>query len=194
MQGWPELFGTEDQEAVERKAREEGIPMRWEGRNRDVFVSEYVDEPFQLHPVTNEPVWFNHAQVFHWTTFPAELFAAFHRTRQPRMLLHALRVSTVSLIKYGLLRKKMALDVSFGDGTPISVREMHQIRKAIHKNMVFNRWQEGDLLMIDNFSTSHGRQPTYDKGRKVVVAWSDPIRKSNLAKNENMSHSLSAWQ
>ena len=74
----------------------------------------------------------------------------------------------------------MALNASCGDGTPISVWEMHQIRKAVHKNMVFNRWNKGDLLFIDNFSTSHGRQPTYDKGRKVVVAWSDPLTKSNL--------------
>jgi len=75
----------------------------------------------------------------------------------------------------------MALDVTFGDGTPISIREMHQIRKAVHKNMVFNRWEKGDLLMIDNFSTSHGRQPTYDSGRKVLVAWSEPVEKSNEA-------------
>lgn len=33
--------------------------------------------------------------------------------------------------------------------------------------------------MIDNFSTSHGRQPTYDRNRKIVVAWADPLAKSN---------------
>ena len=35
------------------------------------------------------------------------------------------------------------------------------------------------MLWIDNFRVSHGRQPTYDKGRKVVVAWADPVRKAN---------------
>jgi hypothetical protein len=45
--------------------------------------------------------------------------------------------------------------------------------------MVFSRWQRGDVLLIDNFSTSHGRQPTYDKGRKVAVAWSDPLKKAD---------------
>jgi len=25
-------------------------------------------------------------------------------------------------------------------------------------NMVFNRWEQGDVLMIDNFRVSHGRQ------------------------------------
>ena len=192
MQGWPEVFGTSDKSEVEKIARSENMPMRWEGRNKDRFVSEFVSDPFQLHPETNEPVWFNHAQVFHWTTFPAELFAAFRRTHEWRLLLHAIQVGVVSIIKYGLLRQKMALTASFGDGTAISVWEMHQIRKAVHKNMVFNRWNKGDIVMIDNFSTSHGRQPTYDKGRKVVVAWSDPLVKSNLfdsAKDEVSSPS-----
>lgn len=179
MKGWPAIFGTSDKSEVERIARSENMPLKWEGRNSDVFVSEYVSEPFQLHPDTNEAVWFNHIQVFHWTTFAAELFAAFRRTHEWRFFLHAIGVTAVSLLKYGLLRRKMALDVSFGDGTPISVWEMHQIRKAIHNNTVYNRWQKGDILMIDNFSISHGRQPSYDSGRKIVVAWSDPLLKSN---------------
>lgn len=85
----------------------------------------------------------------------------------------------VNFVTYVLLRKKVALNVTYGNGQAISVWDMHRIRKAIHKNMVFNQWQQGDLLMIDNFSTSHGREPTYSKGRKIVVAWSDPIEKTN---------------
>jgi len=40
-------------------------------------------------------------------------------------------------------------------------------------------WRKGDILCIDNFSTSHGRQPTYDFGRKVLVAWSNPHDKTS---------------
>lgn len=32
-------------------------------------------------------------------------------------------------------------------------------------------------MCIDNFSISHGRQPTYDLGRKILVAWSTPLNK-----------------
>lgn len=179
LQSWSDVFDTTDKSVVEQKAREEGLPMRWEGKNNDTFISEFVSEPFQYHPVTQEPVWFNHAQVFHWSTFPAELFLAFRRTKEWRFLARAVVSGLASVVKYGLLRRKMALDVSFGDGSRISLFEMHQIRKAIHNNMVFNRWQKGDIVMIDNFSTSHGRQPTYDSGRRVVVSWSDPLEKSN---------------
>lgn len=166
-------------------ARDENMPVRWEGRNHDTFVSEFVSEPFQLHPETKEAVWFNHVQVFHWTSFPAELLLAFLRTKEWRFLARSIAVGLQSMLLYGMLGKKMALNVTFGDGTPISLLEMHQIRSAIRRNMVFNRWQQGDLIMIDNFSTSHGRQPTYDKGRKVVVAWSDPLEKRNEMVAEN---------
>lgn len=176
MLGWPELFGTDSKEEVERMCREENIPFEWQG---DTFVSVTQSNAFQLHPVTKEHVWFNHTQVFHWTTFPAELWYAFRRTHEWRLFLHCMFVGLFCLIKYGLLRHKMSLHCSFGDGEDISVKEMGQIREAIHKNMVFSRWEKGDLMMIDNFSTSHGRQPTYDKGRKVAVAWADPIAKSN---------------
>jgi len=73
----------------------------------------------------------------------------------------------------------MSLDITFGDGSPISFWEMEEIRNTIHKNMIYNRWRKGDILLLDNFSTSHGRQPTYDRGRKVVVSWSDPEVKAN---------------
>lgn len=179
MQSWADVFGTSDKLEIERLAAAEKLPMKWTGRNKDTFVSQFISEPFQLHPISKEPVFFNHAQVFHYTSFAAELLFAFRRTKEWRFLARGLWSAASSFVTHGLLRRKMALQVSFGDGTPISAWEMHQIRKAIHKNMVFSRWEKGDLLMIDNFSTSHGRQPTYDTGRQVVVSWSDPIEKAN---------------
>ena len=186
LQSWPTVFGTDDKDRILQIAAAENNPGKWTGKDNDTFVSETISDPFQLHPVTNEPVWFNHAQVFHWTTFPAELFFAFRRTGDFRFLWHWMVVGVHSVWKYGVLGHKMGLDASFGDGTPFSVWEAHQIRHAIHKNMVFSRWQKGDILMIDNWSTSHGRQPTYDTGRKVVVAWSDPMEKPNLYKKDDV--------
>mmetsp|Transcript_5697 Transcript_5697/g.6389 ORF Transcript_5697/g.6389 Transcript_5697/m.6389 type:complete len:470 (-) Transcript_5697:141-1550(-) len=185
MKTWIELFDTSEKTKVEEICQEEDAPMvQWVGPNKDTFMQEWMDDPCMLHPVTNEPVWFNHSQVFHWTTFPSELWYAFCRVRDIHLLFHFLFVSIFSIIKYGLLGYKMALDTTFGDGTPITYHEMNEIRDTIHKNMVFSRWRKGDILCIDNFSTSHGRQPTYDKGRKVIVAWSHPHNKySRLAQN-----------
>jgi hypothetical protein len=179
MLGWPKLYGTSEQKVVESICQEEGAPHpQWVGPNKDIFFQEWIDEPFQKHPVTGEDVWFNHSQVFHWTTFPAEMWYSFRRISDWRLLIHFFVVSIFTFIKYGILRYKMALNTSFGDGSPITIKEMNQIRGAIHKNMVFSRWEKGDVMCIDNFSTSHGRQPTSDKGRTVIVAWSQPHDKT----------------
>jgi alpha-ketoglutarate-dependent taurine dioxygenase len=194
MLGWPQLFKTSDKDQIDALCtQEESAPVQWTGPNKDTFVQEWQDDAWQYHPITNEPVWFNHSQVFHWTSFPAELWFAFWRVKDPRLLLQFLLVSIFVVIKYGLLGYKMALTTEFGDGTPISIWEMSEIRSAIHKNMVFSRWRKGDILCIDNFSTSHGRQPTYDKGRKVVLAWSLLVDKaSNRKAQEEASQSQEA--
>lgn len=88
-------------------------------------------------------------------------------------------MSIISIVKYCLLGHKMGLNASFGDGTPITAMEMHEIRRAVHKHMVYSRWELGDIMCIDNFVVSHGRQPTYDHGRKIVVAWSEALEKTN---------------
>ncbi len=179
MLGWPKLFGTEDIDEVEQICLQEQAPkVQWVGPQKDTFLQEWLDEPFQRHPVTHEMVWFNHTNVFHWTTFPAELWFAFRRFNDVRFLVHCILITIFTLVKYGVFGYKMALNSTFGDGTPITLKEMNEVRAAIHKHMIFSRWQKGDILCIDNFSTSHGRQPTYDKGRSIAVAWSQPFDKT----------------
>ncbi|KAL3902859.1 MAG: hypothetical protein SGILL_010669, partial [Bacillariaceae sp.] len=186
MLDWPQLFGTSDPKEVERITKDEGAPpVQWVGEGGDCFLQEWVDEPFQYHPVTGEP-------VFHWTTFSMELWHSFQRMKDVNLIVHFLLVSIFSFIKYGLLRYKMALNTTFGDGTPISWKEMNEIRRAIHQNMVYSRWQKGDILCIDNFSTSHGRQPTYDRSRQVIVAWSHPLDKATGANTVKSTEAASA--
>ncbi len=182
MLGWPNLFDTDDIDEVEQICLQEQTPeVQWVGPQKDTFLQEWIDEPFQRHPVTHEMVWFNHTNVFHWTTFPAELWFAFRRFNDGRFLVHCILITIFTVFKYGVLGYKMALNSTFGDGTAITLQEISEVRAAIHKHMIFSRWQKGDILCIDNFSMSHGRQPTYDKGRSIVVAWSQPFNKTQTS-------------
>ena len=138
MLSWRQMFSTSDKSKVEELCRNEGAPEpRWIGEQSDTFYQEWNDEPFVRHPVTNETVWFNHLQVFHWSTFPCELWYAFCRLRDPRFLLRSIFFWIIAIIKYVFLGHRMALDMRFGDGTDISVAEVNQVRSVIHKNMVF---------------------------------------------------------
>ena len=63
MLPWTQLFATSDRNEVEQICHEEGAPQpRWIGDNEDTFFQQWEDEPTQLHPITNDRVWFNHAQ------------------------------------------------------------------------------------------------------------------------------------
>ena len=46
----------------------------------------------------------------------------------------------------------------YGDGTEITNAESKHIQDVTWNNMIFNHWQQGDLIMIDNYRISHGRQ------------------------------------
>mmetsp|Transcript_8802 Transcript_8802/g.15313 ORF Transcript_8802/g.15313 Transcript_8802/m.15313 type:complete len:477 (+) Transcript_8802:462-1892(+) len=185
---WAQMFGTSSEQEVDAICEKEDAPdVQWIGPKKDTFYQEWKDDACQLHPVTMEKVWFNHAQVFHWSTFPAELWYAFTRIGDIRFLLRSIIIAIIAVIKYCVLGHRMALDIRFGDGSPISFSEMSKVRNAVHKNMVFSTWQKGDIMCIDNFSTSHGRQPTYDFGRKILVAWSNPHDKTSTTSRSTAS-------
>jgi hypothetical protein len=48
--------------------------------------------------------------------------------------------------------------------------DLEAVRDEIWKHMIATPWQAGDMVVIDNFSMSHGRLP-YHGPREVVVAW-----------------------
>ena len=41
---------------------------------------------------------------------------------------------------------------SFGDGSEIPEAYLEHVRDVVWANMVFNRWELGDIVMIDNYS------------------------------------------
>ena len=57
---------------------------------------------------------------------------------------------------------RVGFHTSFGDGSDIPEGHLEHVRDVVWKNMVFNHWKQGDVVMIDNFRISHGRQVTTD--------------------------------
>ena len=62
------------------------------------------------------------------------------------------------LLLYFLGPMNVGFHTKFGDGSEIPERYQSHLRDILWRNMVFNRWELGDLVMIDNFRISHGRQ------------------------------------
>ncbi len=64
LKRWDEMFETTDRAVVEQKCKENGFDFRWKDGGRLELTN--IQPALRPHPTTGEPVWFNHAQVFHF--------------------------------------------------------------------------------------------------------------------------------
>ena len=106
------------------------------------------------HPLTGRWCWFNQiAFLNEWTLAPE------------------LREYLVDV--YG--SDGLPFSTSFGNGDPIGPDVIQVINEVYDANTLREAWQAGDLLLVDNLRTAHGREP-FGSPREVVVALADPVR------------------
>jgi alpha-ketoglutarate-dependent taurine dioxygenase len=107
-----------------------------------------VRQAVATHPATGETVWFNHAHMFHVSNMEAHvreaLLAEFRDDELPR-------------------------NAFYGDGSPIETSVLDEIRAVYNRTATGFDWRKGDILMLDNFLASHGREP-FAGPRKILVA------------------------
>jgi alpha-ketoglutarate-dependent taurine dioxygenase len=169
LKPWDAIFGTRDPKAVEAKSREQGFEPHWGRQGQLRLTSEH--DAFRPHPETDEPVWFNHLQVFHLSTAPAELYRIWHHRHDRR----ALAMSAVTRVAVEAKRRLLPAEAqtmhcTYRDGTEIPDGDVAHVRDVIWQNMVIYPWRRGDIVAIDNRAVAHGRLP-YTGPREVAVAW-----------------------
>jgi alpha-ketoglutarate-dependent taurine dioxygenase len=147
---WEDVFGTSDRATVEAYCRAQGIVCEWTGAGQ--LRTRHVCQGVARHPKTGEMVWFNQAHLFHVSNLEPELREA---------LLDALDES------------ELPRQVYYGDGGPIDPAVLTEIRAVLDATAVTFRWRAGDVLMLDNMLTAHGRAP-FAGPRQVVVAMAEP--------------------
>ncbi len=146
---WQEAFQTTDRALVEKYCREARTDFEW--KDGDRLKTRQVRQAVATHPKTGETVWFNHAHMFHISNVAPDVRAA---------LLEQFREEDLPRNAY------------YGDGTPIEASVLDEIRGIYQEAAVVFPWQEGDIMMLDNFLTTHGREP-FVGPRKVVVAMAE---------------------
>lgn len=153
---WQTVFQTEDKAAVEQYCRRARIECQWRDRNR--LRTRQVRPAIARHPRTGELVWFNHATFFHVSTLSGSvrdaLLAEFKEEDLPN-------------------------NTYYGDGTSIEPSVMDELREAYTQEMVVFPWQEGDIVMLDNMATSHGRMP-FTGPRQVLFAMAEPYTRTDI--------------
>lgn len=146
---WQDAFQTDNPLDVEEYCRKN--QMTWTWLDRDRLRTQQVRQAMVEHPKTGELLWFNHAHLFHISNMKPSL---------ANMLIQ-------SFGEEGLPR-----NAYYGDGQPIELKVLEQIREAYISEITAFKWQRHDFLMLDNFNTVHGREP-FSGSRRILVAMTD---------------------
>ncbi|MFP5263068.1 MAG: TauD/TfdA family dioxygenase [Blastocatellia bacterium] len=152
---WQKVFQTEDPAQAQAYCLKQGIETEWLSNDR--LRTRQVRPAVARHPYTNEWVWFNHAVFFHTST---------------------LRDDIRQTILEEVAGNDLPSQAYYGDGSALEASALDELRGLYREQAVLFQWERGDLLMVDNMLTAHGRQP-FKGPRSVVVGMAEPFHSSN---------------
>ncbi len=144
-----EAFGTDDRRAIESYCRANAIKFEWQP---DGALRTWQRRSAVVHhPRTGQRCWFNQiAFLNEWTIDP--------------------EVREYMLDIYG----ELPFNTRFGNGDAIGADVVQLINEAYEANAARERWQGGDLMLVDNVRTAHGRE-RFEGPREVLVAMADAV-------------------
>jgi len=146
---WREVFETDERSEVERLCREHDFQFQWHDRNW-IKISQTRPAAMQ-HPETAEWVWFSQPHLYDfnprllgtWRYVGAKLFYA-----RPHTRMH---------------------EIFHADGSKVDRRDLYHIMDTLDANTVAFPWMKGDLLVLDNVLTMHGRA-SFVGPRRILAA------------------------
>ena len=144
-------FGTDDRDAVENYCRAHAIEFEW--LSDGALRTRQRRNAVVHHPLTGQRCWFNQiAFLNEWTIDP-----------EVREYL----VDTCG-------EDGLPFNTRFGNDEPIGADVVQSINEVYEAHCARERWQAGDLMVVDNVRTAHGREP-FEGPREVLVAMADAV-------------------
>jgi alpha-ketoglutarate-dependent taurine dioxygenase len=146
---WIQVFETDSKKDVEEKCRQNEFAYKW---NKNDWIQISQTRPAVIaHPSTEEKVWFNQAHLYDfnpkllgwWRYIGAKIFYCRKHTR-----LH---------------------EVYFANGTAIPREDIYHILDVLDKYTLSYPWQKGDVLVLDNVLSMHGRA-VFEGKRRILTA------------------------
>ncbi len=158
---WQDVFRTTDRGVVEEQCRKNLIEFEW--KDGDRLRTRSTRPAVVNHPITGEPSWFNQAQHWHLACLDP-----------------ATRESLLSIFS----EEDLPRTCYYGDGSPIADADMHAICDLYRELEIAFPWMEGDVLMVDNILTAHGRNP-FSGERKLLVAMGELRSYANVSDQQH---------
>src|SRR5881409_535360 len=146
-----EAFGTDDRRAVESYCRANAIKFEW--RPDGALRTWQRRSAVVHHPLTGQRCWFNQVAFLNESAMDPEV-----------------REYLVDI--YG--EDGLPFNTRFGNGDPIGADVVQLIDEVYEANTTRERWQAGDLMLVDNIRTAHARE-SFEGPREVVVAMADAV-------------------
>lgn len=157
---WQDTFETTNRDEVEILLGRSKTKFSWTETGLRTWT---VREAVITHPVTNEPCWHNQADLWH-----RDLNLAAHGSgvdEQDELL----DTTPQASIQHDALYPDQ--HATYGDDSEIELDDLLQVRAVTRACEIMFSWAAGDLLIVDNASTMHGRKP-YQGARNILVAMS----------------------
>jgi alpha-ketoglutarate-dependent taurine dioxygenase len=152
-----EAFGTGDRHAIESYCRANAIEFSWEPGG--TLRTRQHRSAVVRHPITGRRCWFNQiAFLSAWAMDPE------------------VREYLVDL--YGA--DGLPFGTRFGHGDPVGEDTVQLLNETYAAAASRVSWQAGDLLLVDNVRTAHGREP-YEGPREMLAGLADPVRLADCA-------------
>lgn len=146
---WINVFETEKKDEVEKKCLENEFSFAW--RKNDWLEIRQIRPALLKHPQTKEDLWFNQVHLYDFS---------------PKLLGWKNYVGA----KLFYSRKHTKLhDIYYGDNSKIARNDIYHVLDVLDRHTIAFKWQQGDLLMLDNRLLMHGRAPFTGK-RRVLAA------------------------
>jgi alpha-ketoglutarate-dependent taurine dioxygenase len=152
---WQTVFQTQDKAKAEQHCRLQAI--EWEWLDGDRLRTRQIRPVFATHPRTQESVWFNHTAFFHISTLNKSIAAALLREFK---------------------EEDLPANTYYGDGSGIEPEVLDELREAYSREAVAFPWEKGDVLMLDNMFTAHGRAP-FTGTRRILVGMAEMIKRTD---------------
>lgn len=146
---WSQAFQTEEPAVAEEAARSLGLEYRWEDDGS--FTTEYRASGFVEVPGGRGQTWFN--QITSQYLGPRGIG----------------ETAWAVIQEHYPSGRTLPYDSRYGDGSPIDPADMDQLLDAYEGRRVAFPWQDGDIMVLDNYLTAHGRN-RFEGARDVQVA------------------------
>jgi hypothetical protein len=134
---WQYWFDSEDRDEISAKLADRGFNYRWED---DGSLSFWQQRPGTInHPVTGELLLFNqlYAQQYH----------------------PVLIGDHAELLRKAYANAVAPYSTAFGDGEPLADDDFMAIHAEMERRRVDFDWRHGDVMLLENKFTGHGRTP-----------------------------------